>query len=326
MAVVKWGEKKKRYIEYGVSKGVLYPNGKKGVAWNGLISISESASGGEPIDLFADNMNYCSFRSLEFYEATIEAYTYPEEFEECDGTLEIANGIGIAQQRRLPFGLCFRSEIIDADGNIRNDGYKIHLIYNATASPTEKAYSTISDNPDAITFSWEIKTTPFVIKRNKASSTIVIDTTKADYLAVKALENILYGDDENDPRLPSPNEVTKILTNLNVKRIFMDVLSKEGKWVWDTFNFNVDTVPIAIDRESEKRVLFNPGQDTEYSAPSIAYTIIDEGVEKNKYMGILIDSVNPSDIDSDLHESLDLIDLGVTESDGLYYYKYNFYA
>lgn len=326
MARVKWGEKNKRKIEMGVSKGVLYPKGKDGVVWNGLTSISESPSGGESIDLYADNSKYCTFRTAENYEATIEAYTYPDEFAECDGSAKMLDGVTIGQQKRLSFDLCFRTEIIDADGNNRLDGYKIHLVYNATASPSERSYTTINDSPDAITFSWDIHTIPFVAKKMKPSSKIVIDSTKADRIKIEALESILYGTEEASPRMPSPDEVLELVQRLNVKQIFMNFLFQTGLWVWDTFNFNRDTVPIAIDREAERRVYVDPAPGTAYLVPSIAYTIIEDHEDHRKYMVIVIDSSDDSDIASDMERELNLTKLGVTKVDDLYYYQYYYYV
>lgn len=226
MSKLTWDDAGKRRYESGVSKGVLYPqdNDKypKGYAWNGLTGVTESPDGAEPTDLWADNMKYASMRSAETFGGTIEAYTYPDEFAECDGskTVDGAPGLKIGQQERKSFGLCYRTEI-GTDTNA-NAGYLLHLIYNATCSPSEKAYETINDSPDAITMSWEFDTTPIEIKNRstlKHTSVLTIDSTKFTTAETKArltaLEDKLYGTDGadgKDPELPLPHEVIAILT------------------------------------------------------------------------------------------------------------------
>lgn len=218
MSVLVWDKSGERLYETGVNHGVLYVQNSSGsygngVVWNGLTGVTESPDGAEPTDLWADNIKYASLRSAETFGATIEAYTYPEEFAECDGSYTIADGVYIGQQNRKPFGFCYRTEvgsdtIADASGD---EAYKLHIIYNATASPTEKAYETINDSPDAITFSWEITTTPVPVTGHKPTSTITIDSTKfttAEAKAkLKALEDTLYGSASTEPTLPSPNEI-----------------------------------------------------------------------------------------------------------------------
>ena len=224
MAKLTWDNTGERLYETGVRNGVLYvvdSNGDygDGVAWNGLISVTESPSGAEATALYADDIKYLNLISAEEFGATIEAYTYPDEFMECDGSAEIATGAIIGQQGRKMFGLCYRTVIgNDVDGN--DHGYKLHIIYGAQASPSDKEYGTIDDSPDAITFSWEITTTPVsVLDSNgipvagyKPTATVVIDSTKADATKLAALEAILYGDTTNDARLPLPAEIISTLT------------------------------------------------------------------------------------------------------------------
>ena len=222
MAKLAWDETGKRLYETGVSKGVLYPiqTGNVytlGVAWNGLTAVSESPSGAEPNDLYADNIKYLSLRSAEDFGATIEAYTYPDEWMQCDGSAEIATGVVVGQQARKLFGLCYRTELgNDTDGV--DHGYKLHLIYAATASPSERAYQTINDSPEAITFSWEVTTAPIEVGTGfKPTACITIDSTKADATKLAALEAILYGTDAEGgsegttARLPLPEEVMTIM-------------------------------------------------------------------------------------------------------------------
>lgn len=216
MAALQWDTTGNRFFELGVDHGVLYPfdtttsSYPTGVAWNGLTSVNESPDGAEPNDMWADNLKYATIRSTETFGGTIEAYTYPVEFEVCDGSASIATGVTIGQQSRSAFGLSYRTRI----GNDVSDelGYKLHLVYGATASPSEKSYETINDSPDAITFSWEFDTTPVAVGTGfKPTSLITIDSTKADKDALEDLEAILYGSANATARLPLPSEVASIM-------------------------------------------------------------------------------------------------------------------
>ena len=216
MSKIVWDAIGEHTFETGVRNGVLYLQGAEGtyntgVAWNGLTSVSESPEGAEPTDLYADDVKYLTLMSAENFKATIEAYTYPVEFEECDGSATIAKGVVIGQQPRKPFGLCYRTAIgNDTDGN--EHGYKLHIVYGCQASPSEKQYSTINDSPEAITFSWEVNTTPVNVNGKKPTATLIIDSTKADKAKLTALEAILYGSEEQEPRLPLPDEIATLMT------------------------------------------------------------------------------------------------------------------
>lgn len=218
MAKLVWDKTGDRLYETGVKNGVLYiPTSgvySKGVAWNGLTAVTESPSGAEATALYADDIKYLSLMSTEEFGATIEAYTYPDEFAACDGSAELADGVTIGQQKRSTFGLCYKTTIgNDTDGN--DHGYKLHIIYGAQAAPSEKAYATINDSPEAITFSWEITTTPVNVTGAKPTASLVIDSTKADPTKLAALEDILYGKDGepgNEPRLPLPDEIKTLMT------------------------------------------------------------------------------------------------------------------
>ena len=218
MAKLVWDKTGDRLYETGVKNGVLYiPTAgvySKGVAWNGLTAVTESPSGAEATALYADDTKYLSLMSTEEFGATIEAYTYPDEFAACDGSAELADGVMIGQQKRSTFGLCYKTTIgNDTDGN--DHGYKLHIIYGALAAPSEKAYASINDSPDAVTFSWEITTTPVNVTGAKPTASLVIDSTKADPSKLAALEDILYGKDGepgNEPRLPLPDEIKTLMT------------------------------------------------------------------------------------------------------------------
>ena len=218
MSKIVWDAIGDHTFETGVRNGVLYLKDAQGayntgVAWNGLTSVSESPEGAEPTDLYADDTKYLTLMSAENFKATIEAYTYPVEFEECDGSATIANGVVIGQQSRKPFGLCYRTAIgNDTDGN--EHGYKLHIVYGCQASPSEKQYSTINDSPEAITFSWEVNTTPVNVTGKKPTATLIIDSTKADKAKLTALEAILYGSDSTEPRLPLPDEIATLMTTV----------------------------------------------------------------------------------------------------------------
>lgn len=219
-----WDKTGEHFYETGVKNGVLYPMSAsgtypKGVAWNGLTAITESPSGAEATALYADDIKYLNLMSNEEFGATVEAYTYPDEFAECDGSASLTEGVYIGQQARKTFGLCYRTTLgNDSKGN--DYGYKLHIIYGAMASPSEKAYSTINDSPDAITFSWELSTTPVAVANFKPTASLTIDSTKVDSAKLAALEDILYGKDGTgedhstgavDPRLPLPDEIATLM-------------------------------------------------------------------------------------------------------------------
>ena len=212
MPKIKWDQTGERLYETGVSKGVLYPYANntyaKGVAWNGLINVSESPEGAEATPLYADNIKYLNLMSAEEFKATIEAYTYPDEFAACNGEASLEEGVSIGQQKRSQFGLSYQTKI----GNDVNSelGYKIHLIYGALAAPSEKAYATINDSPEAITFSWEISTTPVEVPGFKPTASLVIDSTKVDPTKLAEFEKKLYGDETNEAALPLPSEVAAL--------------------------------------------------------------------------------------------------------------------
>lgn len=219
MSKLEWDKVGEKFYETGTDRGVLYPQTGKdntygeGVAWNGLTGITESPGGAEATDLYADNIKYGSMRSAETFGGTIEAYTYPKEFEDCDGSREIAEGIIIGQQNRVPFGLSYRTMIGNDTASEDDDGYKIHLIYGATASPSEKAYSTINDSPEAITFSWEFDTTPVNVPGNfKPTAHLILDTRRLTKEQITAIEDALYGTESDKAKLPLPEEVMSIIS------------------------------------------------------------------------------------------------------------------
>lgn len=211
MAKLVWDAIGTRYFETGVDRGVLYllddENAySKGVAWNGLTNVSESPSGAEPTDLWADNIKYATLRSAESFGATIEAYTYPDEFALCDGSNELVPGVTVGQQNRKSFGFAYRT-MIGSDIDPNASSYKLHLVYGASASPSEKAYATINDSPDAITFSWELTTTPVNVNGMKPTALVTIDSRRVKPEKLAALEAILYGSESAEPRLPLPDEI-----------------------------------------------------------------------------------------------------------------------
>lgn len=222
MSKIVWDKTGDRLYETGVKQGVLYPQGENGtyplgVAWNGLIGISESPSGAEANPLYADDIKYLNLLSTEEFGATIEAYTYPDEFSQCDGSAEIATGVMIGQQKRKQFGLAYKTTLGN-DVDMNDFGYKLHIIYGGLASPSEKSYSSINDSPEAITFSWEVTTTPVNVNGFKPTASVVIDSTKVNAEKLAALEEILYGKDPTtpegsdgvNPRLPLPDEIATI--------------------------------------------------------------------------------------------------------------------
>ena len=217
MSRLSWDQTGERLYETGVKQGVLYPqdtSGKypKGVAWNGLTGVTESPSGAEATALYADDIKYLNLMSIEEFGATIEAYTYPDEFAECDGSASLAKGVSIGQQKRKAFGLCYRT-VLGNDVDSNDFGYKLHIIYGAMAAPSEKPYATVNDSPEAITFSWEITTTPVSVSGLKPTASIVIDSTKANAEKLAALEAILYGSNDTEARLPLPDEIATLMAD-----------------------------------------------------------------------------------------------------------------
>lgn len=215
MSKLVWDKTGERFYETGVKNGVLYLKDEagaftNGVAWNGLTAVTESPSGAEASPLYADDIKYLNLVSNEEFGATIEAYTYPEEFAVCDGSAALATGVYIGQQTRKEFGMCYKT-VLGNDSDFNDYGYKLHLIYNALAAPSEKAYATINDSPEAITFSWEVTTTPVNVAGFKPTASVTIDSTKVDATKLAALEAILFGSDEEEPRLPLPDEIAELM-------------------------------------------------------------------------------------------------------------------
>lgn len=220
MSALIWDEVGKRYYETGVDHGVLYPIKDTitdptdpymaGVAWNGLTSVQESSSGGEPSPLWADNIKYLNLISAEEASLSIEAYTYPEEFEECDGGRSISVGVSIRQQPRKQFGFSYRTRIGN-DQRADDYGYKLHLVYGCFASPSDRGYASVNDSPEAITFSWSVSTTPVEVPGYKPTAILTVDSTKTSAAKLAALEAVLYGGDNTDPRLPLPAEVITLV-------------------------------------------------------------------------------------------------------------------
>lgn len=214
MSKLVWNNVGERYYETGVKNGVLYPMAEgaytDGVAWNGLTAVTESPSGAEATPLYADDIKYLNLISNEEFGATIEAYTYPDEFAACDGSAALAEGVMLGQQKRSTFGLCYRTALGN-DTNGTDYGYKLHIIYGAVAAPSEKAYATINDSPEAITFSWELTTTPVPVTGHKPTACITIDSTKVDATKLKALEDKLYGTESEEASLPLPDEIATIM-------------------------------------------------------------------------------------------------------------------
>lgn len=216
MAKIVWDLMPERLFETGIDHGVLYPYNvvsneyKPGVGWNGLVSVSESPDGAEPNDQYADNIKYFSLRSAEDLNGTIEAFMYPDEWNQCDGNVEVSKGVVIGQQARKMFGLSYRTVLGNAVDGI-DYGYKLHLLYGATASPSERNYETINENPEPSTLSWDYSTTPVPVTGYKPTALVTINSKTVDPVKLKALEDILYGTEEDDPRLPLPDEVISII-------------------------------------------------------------------------------------------------------------------
>lgn len=215
MAKLIFDEVGSRFFETGVKNGVLFVQGadgeyENGVVWNGLTAVTESPSGAEATPLYADDMKYVVLYSTEEFGATVEAYTYPEEFEQCDGSAALMEGITIGQQPRKSFGLVYKT-VIGNDVQGQDLGYKIHIIYGAKAAPSEKAFATINDSPEAVTFSWELSTVPVPVSGHRPTATVVVDSTKVDAEKLALLEAKLFGSETEESTLPLPDEIAELL-------------------------------------------------------------------------------------------------------------------
>lgn len=224
MAALTWDDAGKRLYETGIDRAVLYipttTSGvtaySKGVAWNGLTGVTESPSGAEATSLYANNAKYLNLYSAEDLGITINAYTYPEEFEECDGSVELGDGLSIGQQNRKTFGLTYRT-LVGNDTDGQDHGYKIHIVYGLTASPSEKEYASINDSPKEVDFSWECTSTPVSVTGHKPTSLVIIDSTKATAAQIKAIEDKLYGTASEEASLPLPDEIATIMSGATAK-------------------------------------------------------------------------------------------------------------
>lgn len=279
-----WDETGERLYETGVKKAVIYPAGTgeaagtypMGYVWNGISSVSESPSGAEANAIYADDIKYLELRSAEEFGATVEAYMYPEVFAQCDGSASVASGVMIGQQTRKRFGLCYRT-VLGNDVDTDNYGYKLHLIYNAMAAPSERQYQTVNDSPEAISFSWELTTTPINVEGYKPTSTLVIDSTKADPTKLESLEDILYGTSSTDPRLPLPAEVIALMggdATVEISLNRANLKLTEGQ----TFTLKATTIPagqtvtFASDSTSNATVGESTGKVTAVAAGSAVIT------------------------------------------------------
>lgn len=242
-----WDDTGKKFYETGVDHGVLYPQNNdgsypKGVAWNGLTGVTESPSGADKNDIYADNIKYLTLRSAEDFGATVTCYTYPDEWEECDGSRSPVAGVKIGQQARRAFGMCYRT-LIGNDIQGTEYGYKLHIIWNATASPSERAYSTVNDSPEAIEFSYELATTPTGISGYKPIANMTIDSTLVPADKMAELEQVLYGVEGGaDPKLPTPDEVIELLGGSSVPSVTI-IPSRIEITAGDTYSLTTQVVP-----------------------------------------------------------------------------------
>ena len=257
-----WDEISKRLFETGVSQGVLYPVStigtySLGVAWSGLTAVTESPSGAEANPIYADNIKYLNMISAEDFGATIEAYMYPDEFAECDGSAALATGVVIGQQKRRGFGFCYKT-VLGNDTEMNDYGYKLHLVYGCIAAPSEKSYSTVNESPEAMTLSWEITTTPVPVTGFKPTACLTIDSTKVDPAKLATLEDILYGTAEADARLPLPDEVYAIMSEPAPSALALSTIVPDdeatgvavGANIVMTFNNKIDKESIIVTSEA----------------------------------------------------------------------------
>ena len=249
MSKIVWDRTGEHLYETGVDRGVLYLFDKtnnefnNGVAWNGLTAVNESPSGAEASPLYADNIKYLNLMSAEEFAYTIEAYTYPDAFEECDGSATIADGVTIGQQPRRLFGFCYRT-LIGNDTEGTQHGYRLNIVYNSTASPSARDHATVNDSPEAAQFSWECNTTPVEVANFKPTATVRIDSTKVPAAKLTELEDILYGTSEAEPRLPYPAELIRLIGNSGSEPGIIITPSSATIAVGETFRLSSEVVPV----------------------------------------------------------------------------------
>lgn len=323
MSKLIWDEFGKRKYYTGVSQGVLYVEDSPGVAWNGIKSITESSDGADPVVLYADNIQYASFRAAENFSASIEAYAYPEEFSECLGVASSIGGLYLDGQNRKSFSLCYRTETLEGFGWEAKSGYQLHLLYNLSASPTEKNYETYGTSTDAITFNWDIDSVPIVIEGYKPTSIVILDSMKIEKSIMKKIEDELFGTEDKNPRMPSPQEIMELASKVDLHSIFIEVLSVPKHWIWDTFNFNTSDVPTAIREEAERHIFYEPDDDVEYIQPSIAYRLDSEDEASIRtYFVDVIDEKDPSKFLEALKKRIKMIRISKEKKDNFTYYHY----
>lgn len=303
MSAITWDDSGKKFYETGVDHGVLYPMGQSsygtGVAWNGLTGVTESPSGAEATKLYADNIKYLEIRSAEEFGGTIEAYTYPDEFAECDGSAALMPGLYAGQQPRKVFGLSYRT-ILGNDVELDAYAYKLHLVYGCTASPSERSYATVNDSPEAITFSWEFSSTPVQLAEHKPVSCLTIDSSKIDPEKMAALEAVLYGSVSADPRLPLPAEVVSILGSVSgsVKLTALSIGTQTLVPAFDpdVLSYNVattnasDTVSATAESEAAATITVNGSSHTSGNSASwnsgtntVVVTVTKSGATSRSY-------------------------------------------
>lgn len=323
MSKLLWNEFGKKKYYTGVSQGVLYVEGCPGVPWNGIKSVTENGEGADPVVLYADNLKYASFRSAGKFSASIEAYTYPEEFNDCLGMKTDTKGVYIDGQIRKRFSLCYRTEVYEGHGISRKHGYQLHLLYNLTSSPTEKNYTSYGDSPDVVSFSWDMNSVPIVLEGYKPTSIIILDSLKIERGIMSKIEDELYGTDLKEPRMPDPQEIIDYTIKVDLYSIFVEVLSVPKHWIWDTFNFETSDVPTAIREEAERHIFLDPSEDTEYIQPSIAYRLssLDDDSIRTYFVDV-IDEHDPSEFVEALRKRITMIWVSKDKKGNFNYYHY----
>lgn len=308
-----WDNNGERRFEIGVSKVVLFVDGK-GEAWNGVTNITESPDGAEPNNIAADNiLEYAKLRSVEDYKGSITCYDTPKKFRRCTGESVGIPGLSLRGQKRKHFGLCYRTEI-GAD-EIRGEGYKLHLIFNSTVDPSESTYDTENDSPDILETTYDFTSIPVEFPSGKRSSTLEINSLSVDPLTLALLEDQIYGTDVSDSVLPTPAEVVATLSRCSFHKTLMDFYSNLGDWVWDTFSFVDDTIQSAIERESFNHVFYQPTNADAIDEKAYVYIPISE-VPEGVYYKIMVLNDPDGVLEGYLEEGL-----GITkESDGSYRY------
>lgn len=334
MSRLVWDKTGERFYETGVKNGVLYLlnyNGTygRGVVWNGITAVNVTPEGAEATDIYADDIKYASFRSVEKLNATIECFQYPVEFNACEGHGQAIPGLSLGQQARRSFGFCYKTSIgSDMDTSPGSD-YKLHIIYNALCLPSEKAYQTTNDSPDAVTHSFELSTTPVKTGEYRPVSYIVIDSRKVSREKLARIEELLYGTELTDAQLPNPYSVIFFGKKIDLEEEIANAIADSfmNEWVWDTFNFRKDNIRTASARAAQSHIYYDVVDLENATLPAIVYTLTSGVPSEDTTILPYTVTVIESDDESDIQDQIETVEgmtfVEDTTADDIYYHTYH---